>query len=323
MASKPKKLSLLVVADPLTRFDPKAETTLYIMREASRRGHRVYHTEPKLLSSRKTAVRAWCQKVEIRSGRNPWYRCGRGEYRDLIRFDAVLLRKDPPFDLPYLHHLFLLELISDQVYFMNHPSGILVGNEKIFPLPFDAWVPDTLISAQKDELLDFIRHHRHGVILKPLGEAGGRGIFKIDSLKAENLMALLDHATAGFTRYTLAQAFLPEAKSGDKRIMLLGPKILGAFRRKPAPGEHRANLHMGGTAAPAKVNRKDLEMIDQLRPSLLRMGLDFVGLDVIGDKLIEVNVTSPMGLHELNATQGGAAERDVVDYLEMQARRLQ
>lgn len=313
-----RKLRLLFVADPLEHFDPASETSLYMMREAQRRGHYIYHTQPKLLSSRKTDVKAWCQRVQIKKNKQAWYKTSRPESRALIKFDAILLRKDPPFDQAYLHHLFLLELISEDVYFMNHPSGILVGNEKIFPLPFKEHVPDTLISARKEQLLDFIKKHRDGVILKPLGEAGGRGIFKINSLKAENLMALLDQATRGFSQYTLAQAYLPEAKRGDKRVLLLGPKILGAFKRKPAPGEHRANLHMGGTAAPVKVNRKDQEIIDQLRPSLLRLGLDFVGLDLIGDKLIEVNVTSPMGIHELNTTQGLQSEREVIDYLEMQ-----
>lgn len=321
MPSRKRPLKILFVTDPLTRFDPVAETTLYLMKEADRRGHGVYVTNSTGLSARGKGVWAQIQVIEVQEvGKKDWYRVKQTSKAELKSFDAILLRKDPPFDMNYLHHLYLLDMVAGEVYMMNHPGGILMANEKLFPLPFTRIVPETLISADLKELLEFIQNHPQGTILKPLEEAGGRGVFYLRNPKADNIRVLLETATQGFSRHVVAQAYLSAARQGDKRIMLVGPEILGAFLRKPAPGEHRANLHAGGKAVPASVTRRDRELVKRLCPTLAKLGLDFVGLDLIGDRLIEVNVTSPMGIHEINQTSQKKSEDQVLDFIEKKVR---
>ncbi len=317
MARRSKKLHLLFVADPLDRFDPVAETTLHMMREAQNRGHKIYATTPQELNARNTEVFCHATTLQIfPPGKTPWYRRQKTESRALKDFDALLLRKDPPFDREYLHHLYLLEMASGQVYMMNDPRGILMANEKLLPLLFPDRCPDTLISCHPEELSQFIHQHPNGTILKPLGEAGGRGVYYLKGPQAENLKVILENLTEGFRRHIIAQSYLKEARRGDRRILLLGGKFLGAFTRKPAQGEHRANLHAGGQAAPAQLGPKDHALIDRLTPVLNSLGLDFVGLDLIGESLIEVNLTSPMGLHEAQSVQGGHPTRAVLDFIE-------
>lgn len=321
MTRREKSLKILFVADPMENFDPRAETTLLLMKEGARRGHPLFHCRPQDLSAESDEVFARCRRVHIQRGKSQsWFRAGPVERKKAKNFSALLLRKDPPFDQNYLHHLYLLELISSDVYMMNHPSGILVGNEKLLALPFRDRIPKTLISASKEELQNFIRRQKKGVVIKPLNYAGGKGVFRVQGLGAENCNVILEAATQGFTQHVVAQAYLPIVTQGDKRLMLLGQEVLGAFARIPAPGEHRANLHAGGRAKKVRITGGDLELVALLRPTLEHLGLDFVGLDIIGEKLIEVNVTSPMGLNEINATRGGRSESKVMDFIE---RRVQ
>ena len=317
MARRKKTLKILFVADPLENFDPRCETTLYLMKEGSRRGHRLFHCEPKELSAQGDEIFVRCREVRINSKRNAsWYRTGKIQRIKGAHFSCILLRKDPPFDQNYLHHLYLLEFLSNKVYMMNHPSGILVGNEKLLAIPFRDRVPPTLVSASKEELQNFIRKQKNGTVIKPLNFAGGKGVYVVKNLRSENCNVILDVATQGYTHHVVAQSYLPTAKQGDKRIIILGQEILGAFARIPAPHEHRANLHAGGRAIRANVTPQEMELVALLRPTLEHLGLDFVGLDVIGGKLIEVNITSPMGLNELNKTRGGRSESRVLDFIE-------
>ncbi|MCP5467971.1 MAG: glutathione synthase [Deltaproteobacteria bacterium] len=313
-----KTLKLLFVADPLENFDPIAETSLALMREAARRKHRIFFTQPKNLSARGTCLQSHVQELKILSSKqkNAWYQVRSNKVEALENFNAILLRKDPPFDPDYLHHLYLLQLLSHKVYMMNHPRGILLANEKIFTLLFESWAPETLISANRQDLINFIQEQKQGTILKPIGEAGGRGVFYIKHPQSENVNVILESMSHNFSRHIIAQAYLPEAKKGDKRILLLGDQILGAFQRIPAKGEHRANLHAGGRAKKASVSHEEKKLISELQSHLQQLGLDFVGLDLIGNKLIEVNATSPMGLHELNQTAKRQSEKEVIDFLE-------
>lgn len=317
MVRRKKKLKILIVADPLDHFDPVAETSLFVMREAHRRGHEIFTTTPLEISSLRSQVWGHVHKIEIlKSRKNSWYRILSTKRRELKSFDAILLRKDPPFDLGYLHHLYLLEMISSEVYMMNHPTGIMVANEKLLPLPLGKLTPETLVSAHPKDLMDFIQDHPKGTILKPMGEAGGRGIFYLRGPKADNIKVTLEAATQGWSQYVIAQSYLTAARRGDKRILLLGREVLGSFLRRPAPGEHRANLHAGGTAHPAPLTRQDQDLVAILLPLLEKLQLDFVGLDIIGGSLIEINVTSPMGIYEVNQTAKTRCERNFVNFLE-------
>ena len=321
MPRRKKSLKILFVADPLANFNPRRETTLFLMKEAARRGHEVYATTPVELGTYGKEVYANCRKLKILGiGKTQWYKNLLEQRREIKSFDAILLRKDPPFDAEYLHHLQLLDLVSNQVYMMNHPRGILIASEKIEPLLFPAIVPETLISADEAELLRFVNAHPAGSILKPIGMSGGRGVYHIAGPKSPNIRVILDSLTAGFRRHIIAQPFLKQVRQGDKRILTLGQKFLGAFLRKPAPGDHRANLHSGGSLHAAKINARDRQIISILQDPLSELGLDFVGLDIIGGYLTEINTTSPMGLAELKDTGTQGAEAHVLDFIE---RRIQ
>jgi glutathione synthase len=264
---------------------------------------------------------ALCQKLKILGpGKKPWHHVLLRQRRELKSFDAILLRKDPPFDANYLHHLLLLDLISKEVYMMNHPRGILLAGEKTLPLLYPEIVPDTLISSREDELMGFIQEHPKGTVLKPIGFSGGHGVYLVNGPKSLNLKVILESVTQDFSRFVIAQDFLPEVYRGDKRILLLGGKFLGAFLRKPAKGEHRANLHSGASAHPARLSARDKQIITILQPQLQELGLDFVGLDIIGGFLTEVNVTSPMGVAELRNTGQSGSEKAILDFIE---RRIQ
>lgn len=321
MPRRRKSLKLLFVADPLAQFHPERETTLFMMNEAQRRGHQVYATSPERLSSRGREPEAWIERLKILGiGKKPWHRVLEAKRQELRRFDAIFLRKDPPFDQNYLHHLYLLELLSEEVYMMNHPRGVLEANEKLLPLHFPDLIPATLVSAEFATLSEFIRAQPEGAVIKPINSSGGRGIFYLRNTKTENFKVVLETATDNFTRHVIAQRFLPEIRRGDKRVILLGTEILGSFIRKPAAGEHRANLHSGGSAHPSPVRPPDRRIVEALLPSLQGLGLDFVGLDLIGNHLTEVNVTSPMGLAEINAAEGIHSERKVIDFIENKLR---
>ncbi len=313
-----KRLKLLFITDPLQNFDPIAETSLALMREAYQRKHRVFFALPKDLNAKGLSLESQVQELKILNSRqkNAWYQVLSTQKDNLEDFDAILLRKDPPFNLEYLHHLYLLQLLSSKVYMMNHPKGILLANEKILTLLFQAWIPETLISANRQDLMAFIKGQKQGSILKPIGEAGGRGIFYIRQGQSDNLNVILESMTQNFTQHIIAQEYLPQAKKGDKRILLLGGEILGSFQRVPASGEHRANLHAGGKAKKAQATATEKKLIAELQPHLQKLGLDFVGLDLIDNKLIEINATSPMGIHELNRTAKRQSEKEVIDFLE-------
>jgi len=317
MSRRRKSLKLLFIADPLANFHPQRETTLFLMEEAQRRGHQIFATMPERLSSRGREPEALTQELKILGiGKNPWHRVLSEKRRALRSCDAILLRKDPPFDQNYLHHLYLLEALDGDVYMMNHPRGVLEANEKLFPLRFPELTPPTVISAEFAVLRDFVAAQPEGAVIKPINSSGGRGIFFLREEQSENFKVILETATDNYTRHVVAQRFLPEIRRGDKRVLLLGGEVLGSFVRLAAKGEHRANLHSGGSAHPSPVMASDRRIVATLQPSLRALGLDFVGLDVIGKYLTEVNVTSPMGLAEIWATQGGRPQNQVIDFIE-------
>lgn len=320
MASLQKKLKLLFITDPLANFDLKAETTLYLMEEAKRRSHKIFVAEPKDISAHGQDISVKAKEIQLKKrGKNPWHQVLSTKTKPARSFDTILLRKDPPFDLQYLNHLYLLELAAAQTYCMNHPRGVLLGNEKLLALKFPDLIPETLVSASKKELLQFLEKSVKGLILKPIGEAGGRGIFILQK-NMPNLQIILEMATANFTKPVIVQTYLPQAAKGDKRILLMGDEVLGAFTRKPAQGEHRANLHVGGQARAASITKQDQKIITVLLPTLKELGLDFVGLDVIDGHLIEINVTSPMGIHEINQSAKIKSEKRVLDFIEAKVR---
>lgn len=284
--------------DPLEKLDLPWDTSLCLLRELTRRGHECIHFTLSDLASESGKV------------------FGRG--LDLSKFDTVFIRKDPPFDAGYLALTYLLEPVAKKTQVINHPRGIRNANEKMAALAFRRWSPPTVVAADPEEILAFQRRIRADLVVKPLYEKGGKGIFLVRRRGGFKTRPYnqLQRTTRKGKIPVLAQKFIPVPKgSGDKRILLWKGKLLGAFARIPKPGEFRSNLSLGARFARCSISSSEKGMIQALKPFLLKEGLLFVGLDTRGDKLIEVNVTSPAGLVELDQLYGGATAQ-VADDLE-------
>lgn len=282
----PKQKKIAFVADAPEKFDPDAETTLFLMREVKRRGGEVF----------------LCQPHDLFLKQGECWADFNGEKMALKKLDAVFLRKDPPFDQAYLYHLWLLAKESKRVPMINAPEAILNYNEKLSPLDFP-FTPKTWVGSRADLLRDWGHSFKNGVVIKPLNDAGGRGV---------RLLRPKDFARLQLKETMVAQEYLPEAKKGDVRILLWNGKILGSFRRIPKKGEFRANLHAGGRFAPHRMTAPQEKIARHLGKWCKRRGLYFVGLDLIGNKVTEINVTSPMGIREVNELYGLRVERKIV-----------
>jgi glutathione synthase len=225
--------------------------------------------------------------------------------------DLLFQRKDPPVDAAYVTALQIL-MLCRRTAVLNRPEGVLAANEKLYAVHFPDLMPETRVTRSIPELLNFLGKLGGEMIVKPLDGKGGEGIFHVHR-EDRNLGAILEQVTAFGTRWIMAQRYLPDIREGDKRILLLEGEPLGALLRVPSDDEHRANLHVGGRAAPARIDAGDRRIIERLAPALRREGLFFVGIDVIGGLLTEVNVTSPTGMQEINALEGVSLEAQVLE----------
>ncbi len=310
----------MFVSDPLENFNPEAETTLFMMKEAQARAYRIFHTTLPNLSLEGEEVFAQGHEINILGvGKRPFYRVQKQFRLNLIQSKAIFLRKDPPFDLAYLHHLYVLAQLRGRVYLMNDPIGIMSISEKIFPLWFQKYIPQTCITSSYEQMKAFSQKQKFGVVLKPLNGSGGRRIFHV-RLQDSNFKVAFETLSNEGLEYVVCQEFLPAVKKGDKRVLLLGGEILGSFTRVPPKGSHRANLHSGGSFKKSKLSSREIEIAQGVGSILLRWGIDFAGIDLIGERLTEVNVTSPMGMRELNATQKIHSEKKFMDFVEMRIR---
>lgn len=318
----------LTIADPLKNFDPQAETSSFIIFESQRRGYTNYIAELKDLflyyhSQKGMLLKAKAKEVQIKKNNKKFnYKIVREKTVFLEKMDLIFLRKDPPVDEVYLTHLDLLERLEEQVktknkikpFFINSPSGIKQSSEKIFPLQYPSSSPETLISFSKKDLLKFLKKHSK-IVIKPLNQAGGRGIFILES-KQKDQLERLKEATKNFQSYILAQKYIPEARKGDKRIVLIGDKPLGAFLRVPSKKDFRGNMHQGATWKKAKITAHEKKIIKMIVPDLLQRGLFLLGLDFLGPYLTEINSTSPMGFRECNTLYNSQSERVLLDFIE-------
>ena len=312
---KQRALSLLFVMDPIGSIDIHKDTTFALMLEAQRRGHRVLYCELGDLSVEEGHPVARLRPVSLR--REVGRHAELGECRS-VRLDddvdVVFQRKDPPVDASYIAATQLL-LLCRRAQVLNRPDTLLWANEKLYALQFPELMPETRVSRRISEFVDFLAKLGGEMIVKPLDGKGGEGIFHVRH-DDRNLFSILEQSTAFGTRWAMAQQYLPAVRAGDKRILLLEGEPLGALLRVPAAGETRANLHVGGTPARAELDEHDRRIVETLRPRLLRDGLFFVGIDVIGGRLTEVNVTSPTGLQEIDALDGARLEEPILARLE-------
>jgi len=312
-------LQQLFLTDPLSRLRPAKDSSVALMQAASDAGSQVWWAEPRHLQAVDGDVTVLAQPLELAPMHHDpqgwhvpdsWYGQGAVEQRSLTGFQVVWMRRDPPVDDAYTFAAGLLaqaERLGVRV--VNRPASLLIWNEKLSALQFSRFMAPTIVSADCASLLAFIHQHRD-VVLKPLEGRGGQGVVRAGSAMA-GLQALLELVTAQQQLPVLAQAFLPDVAAGDKRILLANGEPVGAINRRPQRGEFRSNLAMGGTPEACGLSARDRTICHALAEPLRRAGLAFVGIDVIGPWLSEINVTSPTGLREVQWL-GGAPVADLV-----------
>ncbi len=288
--------------DPVDAVDIDADSTFRLAEEAQARGHELFYYPPDALSYRAGRVVARGWPMELRREKGDHVRFGLEAEIDLAEWDVVWLRQDPPFDMHYITTTHLLEMLAGQTLVVNDPFWVRNAPEKLMVLSFPDLTPPTMIARELRAIRAFKAEHGD-IILKPLYGNGGAGVFRLDP--NDRNLAALHELFAGFTREPLiAQKFLPAVAKGDKRVILVDGEPVGAINRIPAVGETRSNLHVGGRAEPVALTERDREICARIGPSLREKGQVFVGIDVIGDWLTEINVTSPTGIQELERFDG-------------------
>jgi glutathione synthase len=308
-------LKVAIQMDHVSTIDIDGDSTFVLGLEAEKRGYEVWHYTPPELIFRDRKVLARAQPMKLRREKGNHFTLGAAEIVDLAAFDVILLRQDPPFDMSYITTTHLLEHVHPRTLVVNDPASVRNAPEKLFVAHFDKVMPPTLISADARALREFWKEHGD-IILKPLFGNGGSGVFRVRP-DDENFASLLEMFSQKSREPLIAQRYLPEVRQGDKRIILIDGKAAGVVNRVPAAGEARSNMHVGGKAVKETLTRRDQELCDIIGPELARLGLIFVGIDVIGDYLTEINVTSPTGLQQINRFDGVCLEAQIWDRIEV------
>ena len=307
-------LAVAIQMDPLETVDIDGDSSFALVLEAQARGHGLYHYGPRQLSYRQGRIVATARPFEVRRERGDHVTFGAPETIDLATMDVILMRQDPPFNLAYISATHLLDRIHPQTLVVNDPHHVRNAPEKLFVTQFAELMPPTLITNDVEEIKAFRREYQD-VIVKPLYGNGGAGVFHLKPGDT-NLGSLVELFKAFLNEPLMVQRYIPEIRQGDKRIILVDGKPAGAVNRVPAPEETRANLHVGGRAEKAELTRRDHEICEMIGPTLHERGLIFVGIDVIGDWLTEINVTSPTGLQEIDRFDGVNLEGRIWDVIE-------
>jgi glutathione synthase len=300
--------------DPIDSIDIDGDSSFVLALEAQRRGHALFYYLPSALTFHDGKVLARSQSLRVKREAGNHFEVGSLEMLDLSTMDVILMRQDPPFDMAYITATHILEHIHPKTLVVNDPTHVRNAPEKIFVTRFPELMPPTLITSSREEILEFRAEHKD-IIVKPLYGNGGAGVFHIKP-GDENLSALLEMFTEIYREPIIVQRYLPEVRAGDKRIILVDGKAVGATNRVPPEGEARSNMHVGGIAKPTSVTKREEEICETIGPDLKRLGLIFVGIDVIGDYLTEINVTSPTGIQEVNRFNDSCLEADIWDAIE-------
>jgi len=307
-------LTVAIQMDHVSSIDIEADSTFVLALEAQERGHRLYHYLPRDLSLSRGRVMATAQTLEVRRERGNHYSLGPDEVVDLADMDVVLMRQDPPFDMAYITSTHILEHIHPKTLVVNDPVEVRNAPEKLFVTHFPELMPPTLITSRPEDVKAFRREHED-IIVKPLYGNGGAGVFHI-APGDENLNALLELFTELYREPVVVQRYLPEIRKGDKRIILVDGEPAGGVSRIPAEGDARANFHAGGQAKIGELDDRDREICAAIGPTLREKGLIFVGIDVIGGFLTEINVTSPTGIQEIDRLSNTKLEAQIWDAVE-------
>lgn len=313
-------LAVAIQMDPIERINIEADSTFVLALEAQARGHALWYYLPADLSLDHHRVMARARPLRVQRVAGNHFQLGEYQAIDLAAMDVVLMRQDPPFDMAYIASTHLLQHIHPRTLVVNDPVSVRNAPEKLYVTHFEELMPPTLI-ASKIEAIAAFRAVHGDIIVKPLFGAGGAGVFHI-APNDENLNALVEMFTAASAEPVVVQRYVPEVRQGDKRIILIDGKPAGAVNRVPRAGEARSNLHVGGKAEKATLSPRDHAICEAIGPALRAHGLIFAGIDVIGDYLTEINVTSPTGLQEINRFDGVKLEAQVWDAIEARYRAL-
>ena len=295
-------LAVAIQMDPIDTIDINGDSTFALTLEAQSRGHHLFHYLPQDLSLLERSVIAKARPLKVRRKEGNHFTLGEAENLNLADVDVVLMRQDPPFDMAYITATHILEHVHPQTLVVNDPVSVRNAPEKLFVTHFENMMPPTLISSSREEIIAF-RDKYKDIIVKPLYGNGGAGVFHIQP-GDENLNSLLEMFTDMVREPVIAQRYLPEVRQGDKRIILIDGKPVGAINRVPAEGEARSNMHVGGRAERSDLTPREEEICAAIGPALHKQGLIFVGIDVIGDYMTEINVTSPTGIQEIDRYDG-------------------
>ena len=307
-------LKVALQMDPVENINIDADSSFVIGLEALARGHELYYYKPQDLSLDGDVVVANSYRLDLRREKGNHFSLSEQKIRNLAEMDVILLRQDPPFDMSYITTTYLLDMIHPKTLVVNNPSEVRANSEKLYVAQFPELMAPTLVSRNTEQISSFRKLHKD-IILKPLYGNGGAGVFHVGP-NDENMGALLEMLFAGNNEPIMAQAYLPDVRAGDKRIILIDGEALGAVNRIPADGDARANMHAGGQAVKCELNAGDKKICAAIGPDLKKRGLLFAGIDVIGGRLTEINVTSPTGLQEITRFDGSHLEQNLWDAIE-------
>lgn len=312
------QLRFAFIMDPIQHVLIDKDTTFVFMLEAQARGHEVWYLEMSDLFIERARAMGRARRIELRREANNHFTFGAEHTGPLGEFDAIFMRKDPPFDIAYLHATQLLDLAQNEgAVVLNRPAGLRAANEKLYALNFPGVIPATLITHDATRLKAFLDELGGEMIIKPIDGHGGAGIFYVRQ-DDRNLNSILETLTRDGHEAIIAQQYIPEVRQGDKRLIALNGEPIGCTLRVPRADENRGNIHVGGTCVKADITDRDKEICQTVAPFLQRDGLYFVGLDIIGDYLTEVNVTSPTGVQEIDRLNQTCLEAQVIDFAERQ-----
>jgi glutathione synthase len=309
-------LNIAFQMDPITGVNVNADSTFDIALECFTRGHAIWVYGPGDLALNGQRVSATAQKVtRLQRVQGEHVELEAPQELDLHTMDVVFLRQDPPFDMSYITSTHILEHLQPEVLVVNDPRHVRDAPEKLFVTHFEGLMPPTLITSSEKRIRAFFEAHGRDIVVKPLFGNGGAGVFRVRE-STENLASLVELFAQISRDPLMAQAFVPDVTNGDKRVILVDGEPAGAINRVPAKGEVRANMHVGGQAMASELSPRDLEICAAIGPELKRRGLVFVGIDVIGDYLTEINVTSPTGIQELRRFSGIDVSAMLADWIE-------
>ena len=309
-------LAVAIQMDPIETIDIDADSTFVLALEAQRRGHALFHYLPQAMIFKGGRLYARIRALEVRREPGDFYSLGAPQVIDLATMDVVLMRQDPPFDMAYITATHLLEHVHPETLVINDPVHVRNAPEKLFVTHFSELMPPTVITSDVEHIRAFRDEHKD-VVLKPLFGNGGAGVFHLRP-EDENLNALLEMFTDLYREPIMVQRYIPDIRDGDKRIILIEGEAAGGVSRIPKAGEARANFHAGGRAAKTELTPRDRDICEAIGPSLKELGLLFVGIDVIGAYLTEINVTSPTGLQEINRLNDDCLEIQIWEAIETQ-----